>query len=817
MNKIFRFIVACPKTVLSAILILFLFFGFYSTKFQIDASTETLLLENDKDLEIAKSVYERYKTPNFLVIAYTPNSDLLSEKTLKTIRDLSQDLTNLKFVDSVLNLTNVPLLENKEGSISEKAKDIQSLNSLESNKELAKKEFLTSPLYKESLVSKDFKTTSIVVNLKPNTEYNELIKQKDKLFAKKDYKKSELKEINKKIDSFNEGYRKQEHENIISLRNVLSEYKSKTGEEFFLGGINMIADDMVTFVKNDIYTYGIASLIMLIFCLWIFFRQARFVIIPIIICIVSAIIASGLFALLGYKVTVISSNYAALQIIITVSVAIHLVVSYREKSSLYPSRTQKQLVYTTLKDRFLPCFFAIFTTAIGFFSLILSDIKPIISLGTMMSIGISISLVLAFAIFGSIMSLLDKIEIKTNFEKSFKLTTWCANLAIKRKKEILIFFGIVFVAGLYGITFLKVENSFIGYFKDHTEIHKGMVVIDKKLGGTVPFDVVIKFKKDEASFKKSGDDILDSFELEFMEAQNQDQYWFSSEKMRIITKVHDFLASREFVGNVASLGTLLEVGKRMNNGVALNDFMLSVIYNELPSEYKSLILSPYIDIDANEARFAVRTIDSDDRLRRNEFLTSLKKDLNTLLKDDNVEVQISGVMVLYNNMLQSLVGSQINTLGFVVIAILLVFIAIFRSLKFAIIAIVVNIIPLTFVFGVMGLVGIPLDIMSITIAAISIGIGVDDVIHYIHRYRIEKKYKNPEQAVYDSHKSIGYAMQYTSIAIFLGFCVMVASNFWPTIYFGLLVDMVMAFMLISALVFLPVLIIIFSKKNIQNR
>ena len=365
------------------------------------------------------------------------------------------------------------------------------------------------------------------------------------------------------------------------------------------------------------------------------------------------------------------------------------------------------------------------------------------------------------------------------------------------------------IIGIYGILQLKIENSFIGYFKENTEIYGGMDVIDRELGGTVPLDVVVKFKNSQISETSTqADDEFDEFEAEFAENEKKAQYWFSSDKMRIINKIHDFLKEREFIGNVTSLSTLLKIGKSLNNDKELDDFMLSIIYNELPEKYRGMVLNPYISIENNEAHFSIRTYDGDKNLRRNEFLISLQNDLNELVKNDNVSVQISGVMVLYNNMLQSLVHSQIDTLGFTLLALFVIFIVLFRSFKFAFISIIVNLIPLCLGFGIMGFLGIPLDIMSITIAAISIGIGVDDVIHYIHRFKQEIANKHDiKEAILRSHKSIGYAMYYTSFAIISGFCVMTISNFWPTIYFGLLIDLVMALLLLGALIILPTMIL----------
>ncbi|MCI6988869.1 MAG: MMPL family transporter [Campylobacter sp.] len=809
MKRIFKTITSFPKAFLAITLCFTLFFAYFSTKLEVDASSQTLLLENDKDLKKFREISKRYETPNFLVVAYSPKDDILDPKSLETIHKLSKKLESLDFVQSVLSILNVPLFENHPMQITDLLGHIPSLKDENVSLENAKKEFLSSPLYASNLVSDDFKTTAIVINLIIDEKYYDFIKARDELLQKqKDSKlsvdeKAKLEIINSKFKTYRDINRQKEAGDIEAIRQILDEFRP--AQTLFLGGVNMIASDMIEFVKNDIVFYGLLSTLLLMGCLWLFFRQIRFVICPIFICLVSAICASGLFGFLGFEITVISSNYVALQIVITMSVVIHLIVAYREKLRLHPDFSQKALVYLALRDRANPCFFAVFTTVIGFFSLILCDIKPIIMLGIMMSVSISFSLVIAFVVFGSLMSLLKKRRVNTKFEDGFRLTFWCANLAIYHRKIVYIFAFLALVVGLIGASKLKVENSVIGYFKQSTEIYAGMDLIDKKLGGTVPFDVVIKFKDDEKI--SSGDEFLDEFESEFDELSKDEKYWFEARKMRIIKMVDEFLKNREFVGYVGSFNILLEIGKSVNDGKDLDDFMLSVIYNEIPESYKDIVITPYINIEANEAHFSARTYDSDPNLQRDKFLKELKLDLENLLKDENVEVEISGLMVLYNNMLQSLFSSQADTLIFVVGVLFVLFIVIFRSVRFAFIAIVVNVIPLTLVFGIMGFMKISLDIMTITIAAISIGIGVDDVIHYIYRLKQERLTKGLKDAVLVSHASIGYAMYYTSFAIFLGFLIMCASNFWPTIHFGILIDLVMVCMLTGALVLLPTMIL----------
>ena len=920
MKKIFRLIVAFPKITLALFTALALFFGYYSTKLEIDASSQTLLLDNDKDLQIWREVSKRYETPNFLVLAYTPAGDLLAPETIRKIAQMDAAFSKLDFVASVTDITNVPLLLNKGGGMSELLKHIPTLTDLDVNLTAARREFATSPFYASNLVSADLRTTAILINLKPQTRYEELLRLRDG--AKNALKQAEhegnsskaqisqlkdaLKASEQNFKSYRDELREKDHRDIVALRALIAGFEKEfAGDQLFLGGLNMIADDMVGYVRSDLATYGLGALVLLLACFWLFFRQAKFILLPLIICAYSVVLAAGLFGFLSFEVTVISSNFIALQLIITVSVCIHLIVAYREFSARFHAFSQRQLVYAVLRERARPCFFAIFTTVIGFMSLIFCDIKPVISLGIMMSVGISISLVTAFGVFGAVMSLLRRTHNNRSFEQHFKFTLWCAETALRSRSAVYGVCAAAVIFGLYGISQLRVENSFIGYFKKSTDIRAGMEVIDTNLGGTIPLDIVVKFKNaggtDSASGSensasgganfKSGEnsnpagrnfaanstqqnsiaqnsathnstataqnlndqnfseqsfaaaaqpsgsansdqtravnleqnstasDDFGDFEAEYAANENKPQYWFTSEKMRIISKIDDFLKDKnvtghEFIGNVSSLASLLKLGKQINQGRDLDDLSLALIYSEMPANYREMVLSPFVNIKANEAHFSVRTIDSDPRLRRAKFLKDLQSGLNSLLAGEQASAQISGIMVLYNNMLQSLMSSQIDTLGITVLVLFVLFVIIFRSFSYALIAIVVNLIPLCACFGIMGVAGIPLDIMSITIAAISIGIGVDDVIHYIYRYKREFARSGGEAAaIRASHASIGYAMYYTSFAIILGFSVMMMSNFWPTIYFGLLICLVMSLLLLGALIILPSLIM--SRKGLK--
>ena len=814
MRQIFKFIIAKNKLVISLVLVLSVVFGYLSTKLSIDASAETLLLEHDPDLKAYRQIAKRYDSPGLLVVAFTPKDDLFSPKNLELIKNLSDELAKNDMVSSVISILNVPLLNSVKGGVTGILDHTPTLSDKDINISKAKLEFAKSPIYSGNLISKDLKTTAIALNLKQDDKFNELLNERNLLSQKESNgtitqaEKLKFKALLAEFKAYRDELRKSDHKNLEAIKAAIAKFNAN--DELFLGGANMIADDMIGFIKSDLLVYGLSVLALLSFSLWLFFRQVRWIVLPMFICAVSAIFTTGIFGMFGWEVTVISSNYIALQLIITISTVIHLVVSYREFYARHPKYSQNQLIYLTLRDKFSPSFWAIFTTVIGFSSLMSADIKPVIMLGIMMSAGISVSLVLAFLLFGAINVNLKKLAPVRTFENSFKFTKYCANLALNSRKIIYAVCVLVVCFGVYGISKIKVENSFIGYFKESTQIRQGMQVIDTKLGGTIPVDVIVKFKESEPKQEKT--DEKDDFESEFENDAKSAKYWFNSYHTRVAEKIHDYLKEQNFVGNVSSLATLIKAIKELNNGVS-DDFLLAAMYEKLPLEYKNILLSPYVSVENDELRFSLRIVDSDPNLRRNLFLKELREGLLELTKNDNVSIEVVGMMVLYNNMLQNLLSSQVDTFGLTVAILFVIFCFVFRSIKLATIAIVSNLIPLCTLFGVMGFFGIPLDVMSITIAAISIGIGVDDIIHYIHRFKEELLTKDVFESIKAAHVSIGYAMYYTSFTIFLGFSVMITSNFIPTIYFGLLTDLVMVFMLLGALIILPSLIASFVKKR----
>jgi len=821
-----RTALAHPRIVFILIIAIIAFLGYQATKLEIDASTETLVMENDEDLRISREISSRYRSPNPLFITYTPKTeDLLSDQSLSDIKRLKADLLEIEQIESVMSILDVPLLESPPRPVKEMLKNIVTLETPGVDKSLARKELLNSPIYQDNLVSPDFKTTALVADLYTDERAADYINRRDVLRKKQSsatlspQEEAELETLLQDFKTHRDQMRAAQHETITQVRAVMVKYKPRA--DLFLGGVSMIADDLITFIRNDLKFFGLGVLVFLIVILWTIFRQFRWLILPVLTCFFSVVATCGILGMFGWEVTVISSNFISIQLIITMAITIHLIVRYREMARVHPQATQHQLVLGTLLAMAMPCLYAILTTMAGFSSLVFCDIRPVISFGWMMSTGIGVSLILTFLIFPSLMMMLPKLAPNTAFETRFTLTKGMANLTANHGMKILWISGLVAILSVAGAYQLVVENSFIDYFKKSTEIYQGMKVIDQQLGGTTPLDVVLNFDTadgsgsdgvdaglDDADEDTEIDAEFDAFEDEFEAEKDQAQYWFTADKMAQVERVHDYLNHIPETGKVMSLGTMLKVGKTLNNDKPLDNFLLALIYNELPDNMKDIILNPYVSVADNQVRFAVRVRDSQPDLRRNELLkkiqNGLKEDLG--LKQDNF--QLANLLVLYNNMLQSLFSSQIQTLGAVVGALLVMFTVLFRSIKIALIAICPNLISVIAVLGFMGWARIPLDMMTITIAAISVGIAVDDTIHYIHRFKKEfADCGNYLTSMHRCHGSIGYAMYYTSVTIIIGFSILVLSNFIPSIYFGLLTGLAMVIALIAALTLLPRLII----------
>ena len=818
-NKIYENIVIKHPIFIIFFLILVLgFFSLHIKNFELDASADSLILEDDEDLKIFRKIISRYDTKDFVIITYKPNEDLFSLNSFENIKSLKSKLENLENVHEVITLIDLPLLKVANVPLKRlNADKIKTIIDPDIDISLAKKEILESPIFKNLIVSEDGQLTSLIVNLKRDEQFVELLRKRNDLRAKEKLKIEEEKELKKILVEYDKrkgNLKKINHQNIVAIREIIKEF-SDTGE-LHLGGVPMIADDMIEFIKSDLVNFGVGVFLFIIITLIVVFRELRWVALPLLNCFYAVLIMIGVLGFVNWDVTVISSNFISLMLILTIAMNIHLAVRYKQLCNEMPNSEQSEIVFLTTKKMVWPCLYTALTTICAFTSLVFSGIKPVIDFGWMMAIGLSVTFLTSFILFPSILLLLKKKEDSFNNEAQSHFTGGLAYLAKHHGNKVLFLSGLLTIITIIGITKLKVENSFINYFKEKTEIYQGMKLIDEKLGGTTPLDIVINFKKEtfdsNESIPSSDDAELglddDFFDLGSEIEINTKDYWFTSTKIKQIEKAHNYLESLPEIGKVLSLTSLIRVAEDLNEGKEFDPFELNVIYKKLPEKLKRNIVDPYISIEHNEARINLRVLDSQKDLRRKELIEKINSDFKNKLEFNEDQFQITGVLVLYNNMLQSLFDSQIKTLVFVMFGIAIMFIILFRSLTLSIIGIIPNFIAAISILGIMGLLKLPLDMMTITIASITIGIAVDNSIHYIYRFREEfKKINDYKKTIDICHMSVGRAIFNTSVTIIFGFSILVLSNFIPTIYFGLFTGLAMLIAMLAVLTLLPKLIL----------
>ncbi len=777
-----------PKSILVILFIALISFGYYSKDFRLDASSETLLIEGDPDLEYLKEVTNRYGSKDFLVLTHTPNDGMVSDSAINNLLSLKYKLQSLDWVHSVITLLDIPLLDNSDAPLQERLSNFKTLKDEDVDKERGFREILASPVFRNFVISEDGKTSGIIVNIKENQKLEDIENKSDK-----------------EIQIFKDQIKKNNHNNILEIREVIKSYDDIG--KIYLGGIPMIADDMMTFIKSDIIVFGLGVLAFIIATLWFVFRNLIWVVVPISSCFFSVIIMMGLLGLIGWKVTVISSNFIALMLILTMAMNIHMSTRFIQLRRSYPNKNNHEIISLTTKKMFWPILYTALTTIIAFLSLIFSEIKPVIDFGLMMTFGLITSFVITFTLLPSLLSFLKDNRTLLKEEVDSKITSFLGKVSINFKNQVFIITAIVIVLSITGISKLEVENSFINYFSKKTEIYKGMKLIDEKLGGTTPLEVILKFpeKKEE---KLEGDD---EFEDWGDEEKDDDKYWFTKDKIETISNIHNYLDNLPEIGKVLSFSSIVDVATQLNNNKPLGTLEMGVLYTKIPENIRTEIVDPYISIKDNEARISLRIIDSQKDLKRNELIKKINNDLQNEFGLNKDRYKLAGVMILFNNLLQSLFKSQILTLGLVMLGIFGMFVILFRNIKLSLIGVVPNFIAAFFILGIIGMLEIPLDMMTITIAAITIGIAVDNSIHYIYRFKEEfNKINDYKKTLKICHSTVGAAILNTSITIVFGFSILVLSKFIPTIYFGIFTGLAMLFAMISVLTLLPSLILVFK-------
>ncbi len=873
-NYYFSAVIRYPLWVLLAVLSLTVALAGQLGNLKIDASSDALTLEYDKDLDYFREMSKRYDSGDFLVVTYTPQGDLMADNTLSHLRALRDELLTVDGVASANSILDVPLLFSPKVSLLDVAKGIKTLQDEGVDRELARQEFIESPIYRDMLLGPDGKTTALLLNLDIDRTFIRLVRERDALRLQRDTQglsKAEherLEIVSKEFLTYSTAASEKSYQRVQDVRAIVDKYKEHA--DLFLGGVSMISADMVDFISSDIVVFGVGIIIFIVIILSVIFRQWQLVLLPLLTCFFAVIIMLGFLAAIDWRLTIISSNFVALLLIICLMMTIHLMVRYRESRQQHPNAAKEEWLKEAVSMMVKPCVYTVLTTMVAFLSLVVSGIRPVMDFGWMMSISLVVAFFLAFLVIPAGLQWLPAIPAAhkkssastepndSHEDDNQRAFTLIFSRFTERRGHLIIVLGIIAaIISVVGIKQLEVENRFIDYFHSSTEIHQGMLVIDQQLGGTITLDILLDHqsgvKKTEEVKKSITDEVVvaseDPFSLDsdpFASAPNTSEfsndgdpfgsdngaadpfgadpfsgqtdssslfsdpypsYWFTKAGLEKIDGLHRYLEALPEVGKVQSLATAYQVASELN-GRALNDFELAVLRRALPDDIAALVVNPYLNVEHDQARITMRVKETDPNLRRAELIEKVKAHVTDELGFDEENVHVTGILVLYNNMLQSLFKSQILTIGAVFFGILMMFLILFRSLTVSLIALVPNMLAALVVLGGMGLLGIPLDMMTITIAAIAGGIGADDAVHYIYRVREEFAVDRDYVAtMHRAHASIGRAMYYTSVTVIVGFSILALSKFIPSIYFGLLTGLAMLAAIVSSLTLLPQLLL----------
>ncbi len=786
------------------------------TNFKLDASSDALVLEGDQALKTYRENEEEFGDSSFLIVTYEPNRELFSEESLDTLSKIENDLKLIDGVESVLSLMDAPIFFQPKVGLTEVSDNLKDLNSEGIDLELAKEEIINNPIYKELIISNDGSITAMQIVLKANEEYNSLISERykilDSLLSKEPdtnqnrlLLQNRLNKINSRISELNDNESQFNSLLVSNIRSVLDKYRDEA--TLYLGGPTMITSDMMDFIRSDLIIFGSAVALIFALMLYVFFGNIWFVILPISNAFLTTFVTAGFLGYMDWKISVVSSNFVALLLILTISLTVHVLVKINELKK--DTNDYKSSLIDSVDQMFLPCFFAALTTAVAFLSLLLGDLKPVIEFGKMMAFGIFIAFLFTFSFLPSTVSLLNKPITKDRLSLH-RITNGILNFSKSNTSKIYGLFMISFIILLFGASKLEVENRFIDYFDKDTEIYQGMLEIDKNLGGTATLDIIIK----EPVTSISEDLVIDDFFDDSLfddDSSSASGYWWNIYTLEQLEEIHDYLDSLPEVGKVLSVASGIKLARQINDGKDLNDLELALLRSVLPEDIRETLLYSYINKDDSIVRISTRVNESASDLNRKDLLQKIDYDLQNKFNLSKDQYELTGLAVLYNNMLQSLFQSQIGSLSLVFGVIALMLLMIFKSFKIMVIGLLPNVFVAFSVIGLLGLLNIPLDIMTITVAAISVGMAVDNTIHYIYRYKKEMKITgSSELALLNAHTTTGRAIFYTAATIAAGFSILALSNFFPTRLFGVFTALAMLIAFISSLSLLPNLLVKFK-------
>jgi predicted RND superfamily exporter protein len=777
-----------PRITLGIFLFLLLFLGWHTRNFEIDASAETLLLKNDRNYLLTRLAGQRYQPEEFILVAIKPtDGQIFSESTFALLQQLTEEIEQIERVESVRSLLNMPLFIGIGSLSADIDPDELTWGHQRYSQAEMKKILASHPLYQGLLVNEAQTAIALQVVFAEQRQLAQLEKEivdlQGNLLEREltPAEQKDLEQLRSRSQVLSNALDERRYEEIEQLREIIARHEHQG--EFFLGGANLLAHQLIDIVRSDLVIFGIIIISIFIGILFWLFRQWRWVFLPLAGCALSVILTLGLLGWIGLKVTVISANIVALQIIFTLAIMIYLIVQYQELAETGEYSNQRDLVLETIRRKFKPCLYSVITNSVGFGALIFSGVQPVISFGWMMILALIMTLIVSLIFFPALLIVCLPMAKHVQRRKAVGGvlrggTRW----VVRHPGIIAAVWGVVVVAGTVGTLRLTAENSFLNYFRTSTDVYRELTFIDEEFGGSTPLDVLYRIP----------------------EHQQDDDLILTAEAVQSVQAIQNKLEEKPAVGNITSLIDFTRIARAVL-GKPATEYELTALYHSLDQELKQSVFGGYFSPSAQEVRISTRIQDSTPGLNREELMRSIHQDMADLgIPPENY--QLTSLFVLYQDVLAKLVNSEYSTLAVVYATMAMILLLIFRSLWVAIICLIPNIITSLAVMGGMGLLGIALDLMTITIAGIAVGISMDDTIHYVHRYLEERADDGKAEAVYRTLESVGYAMIYTAALIVVGFSALAFSDFIPSVMFGVLTSIAMAVAVVANLTTLPILL-----------
>lgn len=733
----FNFLYNFRRLSLLSILLVVALLSFGIENFKFDASSDTLVLENDTLFEQYEQTNEKFGESEFLVVAVDNKGSEFNYKFLEKISNLQEKLGALPEVTNALSILDAPLLQQPRVPLLKTDNNIKYFLKDDLNLSSSLDELINSPIFSNLIVNDAGNVFAIQLNLDEEYEFGAAVKR---------------------------------------IRSTINDWDGVA----YLAGPAMIVEDTINYIKSDVVIFGFVTFIIFSFLLFLFLKDFWA---TSVVMINSSLVLSSSMGLLGifdWPISIVSSNFLALLLITSIAVSVHIIVKLQ---SVKNTRTNH---IDAISEIIIPCLYTALTTMVGFGALMFSGIKPVIDFGKMMMIGVAVNFIISFVFIPTciffrpfVLARGDRLE---NFLFQFYLKT--KSLLPTNPLTLILLALPIF---LYLSTNLKVENKFIDYFQKDTEIYKGMSLIDGELGGTSPIDITLTIPEEGSDF--------DEYDLFFSEGSSVPEYWWKKDNMDVLKSIQENLNKLDGVGKVLSIANGIQLAEELNNYNELGDLELIFIKNTLlDSETASELINSYITSDDREVRIGLRVKDSTDNLSREKLIKNIYKIVDEETANSNYSYQISGLGILYNNLLQSLFSSQIKSLIFVFGAIFFMLLMLFRNILRSFFILLIPAFSVSAILSIMSIMAIPLDIMTITIASISVGMSVDYSIHFAWRY-IKEKMKNQKKNATSEAFSLsekntfeltGKAIFITGFTIILGFLILILSNFNPTILFGIL-------------------------------